>query len=123
MKYPVLLLAREIDAGGTERQLVETALGLDRTRFEPYVGTFRPSAVRADQLRAGGVPLVHFPVYSFRSTMAVVCAWRLARFIHRRGIRLVHAFDAPTAVFATPVTRYLTSAVMLTSQRGHQIGR
>jgi glycosyltransferase involved in cell wall biosynthesis len=120
MKVPVLLMAREIEAGGSERQLVETALGLDRSRFEPYVGVFRPSSTRAGQLRAAGVPLVHFPVYSFRSPMALVGAWRLARFIRAHQIRLVHAFDAPLAVYATPVTRYLTSAVMLSSQRGHR---
>ena len=36
----VLLLARELGLGGTERQLAETALALDRDRFEPHVGCF-----------------------------------------------------------------------------------
>lgn len=120
MTYPVLLMAREIDAGGSERQLVETAIGLDRARFQPYVGTFRPSSTRAEQLRAAGIPLVHFPVYSFRSRGAAVNQWRLARFIRSRGIRLVHTFDAPLTVYATAAVRYFTPAVMLSSQRGHR---
>src|SRR6266403_2465618 len=121
MKYPVLLLARELHhQGGSERQMVETAVGLDRKRFEPYVGTFRPQGLRADQLRAAGVPVIHFPVYSWRSRAAVSGMWQLARFIRSHKIRLVHAFDGPLAVYATPVVRYFTSAVMLSSQRGHR---
>jgi L-malate glycosyltransferase len=118
--HPVLLLLRELHGGGSERQLAEIALGLDRSRFEPYAGAFHPVGLRADQLRAAGVPVIHFPVKSFRSPSALAGAWSLARFIRTRGIRLVHAFDAPLAVFATPVTRYLTRAAMLTSQRGHR---
>jgi len=120
MTHRVLLMARELDTGGSERQLTEIALGLDRSRFEPYVGVFRPDGLRGEQLRAAGVPVIHFPVYSFRSAGALAGAWKLARFIRSRGIDVVHAFDAPLAVFATPVTRYLTRAAMLTSQRGHR---
>jgi glycosyltransferase involved in cell wall biosynthesis len=124
MTYPVLLMARELHGGGSERQLTEIALGLrlnvDPSRFEPYVGTFRPNGLRGDQLRAAGVPILELPVYSFRSTASLTGAWNLARFIRARRIRLVHAFDAPLATFATPVTRFLTSAKMLTSQRGHR---
>jgi L-malate glycosyltransferase len=120
MKYPVLLMARELEAGGSERQLTEIALGLDRSRFEPYVGTFRPKGLRGDDLRAAGVPVVHLPVYSFRSRAALAGAWQLARLIRSRGIRLVHTFDAPLTVYATPVVRYFTKAVMLSSQRGRR---
>ena len=119
-RFPILLLARELEAGGSERQLAETALGLDRSRFDPYVGTFRPHSARADQLRAAGIPVIHFPVYSFRSRGALVGAWRLARFIRAKKIQLVHTFDAPLTAFATPVVRYLTRALMVSSQRGHR---
>ncbi len=71
MKYPVLLMARELHQGGSERQMAEIALGLDRGRFQPHVGTFRPQGMRGDQLRAEGVPVVQFPVFSFRSLGAV----------------------------------------------------
>ncbi len=121
VKYPVLLMARELhQLGGSERQLTEIALGLDRVRFEPHVATFRLQGLRGDQLRARGVPVIQFPVYSFRSSAALAGIGQLARYIHRHNIRLVHAFDAPLTVYATPVTRYLTSAVMLSSQRGHR---
>jgi L-malate glycosyltransferase len=120
MKHSVLLLARELHQGGSERQLTEVALGLDRARFEPHVGAFRPDGMRGDELRNAGIPTVHFPVYSFRSAAAVAGFWRLVRYIRRHNIHLVHTFDAPLTVYAMPVVRYFTSAVAVSSQRGHR---
>ena len=51
MPHKVLLLARELGLGGTERQLAETALSLDRARFEPHVGCFTSGGFRARELR------------------------------------------------------------------------
>jgi L-malate glycosyltransferase len=116
----VLLLARELDLGGSERQMTEIAKTLDRSRFIPHVGCFRPRGMRSAELAAAGVPIVHFPVDSFLSFGAIREAWNLRRYIRRHGIRLVHAFDYPLTLFATPVARYLTSAVVVSSQRSHR---
>jgi hypothetical protein len=64
---PVLLMVRELNLGGSERQMAEIAKALDRSRFDPRVGCFRPAGLRADDLRAAGVPIVHFPVPSLAS--------------------------------------------------------
>lgn len=120
MKRPILLMARELHLGGSERQMTEIALSLDRTRFEPHVGTFRPEGIRGDELSAAGFPVIQFPVYSFRSRAALMGIWRLARYIRHHRIQLVHSFDAPTTLYAMPVTRYFTSAVPVSSQRGHR---
>ena len=45
-------MVRELHHGGSERQMTETALALDRTRFEPHVGAFIAGGSRADELRA-----------------------------------------------------------------------
>ena len=71
MAWPVLLLARELDLGGSERQITEIAKTLDRSRFDPHVGCFRPQGIRNAELAAAGVPIVHFPVDSFASLGAV----------------------------------------------------
>ena len=102
MRWPVLLMARELDLGGSERQMALIAGALDRSKFAPVVGCFRPEGLRRRDLEQAGIPVEHFPVYSFASPQAVSGAWRLARFIRRRGIRLVHTFDYPLAVFALP---------------------
>ena len=113
-------MARELDLGGSERQMALIAGALDRSKFAPVVGCFRPAGLRARELERSGVPIEHFPVYSFASGQAVAGAWQLARFIRQRGIRLVHTFDYPLAVFGVPVARLFTDAVPVSSQRSHR---
>ena len=54
MAWPVLLLARELDLGGSERQMTEIAKTLDRSRFTPHVGCFRPQGIRNAELCRDG---------------------------------------------------------------------
>jgi glycosyltransferase involved in cell wall biosynthesis len=113
----VLLLSRELGQGGSERQLVEIAKALDRSRFEVHVGCFHPQGFRSAELSREGIPILHLPVYSFRSFAAVRGAWRLATYLRRRRIRLVHTFDTPMNCFAVPVARVCGVPVVLSSQR------
>ncbi len=117
-RIPVLLMARELGIGGTERQLVETARFLEGDHFEPHVGCFRPGGLRTRDLEAAGVPILHLPVYSFKSPAVVSGARQLARYIHEHRIQIVHSFDAPLNVFAVPVARWAGTPAVLSSQRG-----
>ena len=120
MAWPVLLMARELDLGGSERQMTEIAKALDRSRFEPHVGCFRPEGLRGPELRAAGVPIAQFPVHSFASPSALSSAWQLARYIRRHHIRLVHTYDFPLTIYAVPVAHFFTSAIVLSSARCHR---
>jgi glycosyltransferase involved in cell wall biosynthesis len=114
---PVLLMVRELNLGGTERQLAETAKALDRSRFDPRVGCFRPTGLRGDELRAAGVPIVQFPVPSLASLTGAV---RIVRYIREQGIRLVHTFDTPANLYGVPAARMAGSTAILSSQRVHR---
>jgi glycosyltransferase involved in cell wall biosynthesis len=120
MAWPVLLLARELDLGGSERQMTEIAKTLDRSRFSPHVACFRPQGLRRSELAASAVPIVHFPVDSFASWGAFSEGWKLGSYIRRHNIRLVHTFDYPLTLFAVPVARWSTRAVVVSSQRSHR---
>jgi glycosyltransferase involved in cell wall biosynthesis len=120
MAWPVLLLARELDLGGSERQMTEIAKTLDRSRFSPHVACFRPQGLRRAELAASAVPIVHFPVDAFVSWGAFREGWKLGSYIRRHNIRLVHTFDYPLTLFAVPVARLSTRAVVLSSQRSHR---
>ncbi len=117
-RIPVLLLVRELGIGGTERQLVETARFLQRERFIPHVGCFRPDGLRRKDLEQAGVPTLHLPVYSFKSPAVLRAAAQLIRYIHRHRIQIVHSFDAPLNVFAVPVARMAGTPAVISSQRG-----
>jgi glycosyltransferase involved in cell wall biosynthesis len=111
---PILLMVRELNLGGSERQMTEIAKALDRSRFAPRVGCFRPAGLRADDLRAAGVPIVRFPVPSLASVRGAV---RIAAYIREQGIRLVHTFDTPANLYGVPAARLAGSAVVVSSQR------
>jgi glycosyltransferase involved in cell wall biosynthesis len=120
MAWPVLLLARDLDMGGSERQLTEIAKALDRSRFEPIAGCFQPAGVRALELAEAGVQVVNFPVSSFVSAGAISGAAKFVRYIRANKIKVVHTFDYPFTVFAVPLAHFFTSAVVVSSQRSHR---
>lgn len=111
---PILLMVRELTSGGSERQAAEMAKALDRSRFDPRVGCFRPAGLRADDLRAAGVPIVHFPVPSLASVRGAI---QIAAYVRRQNIRLVHTFDTPANLYGVPAARVAGSAVVVSSQR------
>jgi glycosyltransferase involved in cell wall biosynthesis len=114
---PVLLMARELGLGGSERQLTEVARSLDRSRFVPHVGCMSSQGLRTEALHAAGVPIVRFPVRSLYHPSTIACAFQLSTFIRERGIRLVHTFDTPMNLFGVPPAWLSRRAVVLSSQR------
>lgn len=120
MAWPVLLMAYELNQGGSERQMTEIAKALDRSLFEPHVGCLRPEGLRGRELKEAGVPIVHIPVTSLMSTSAISGAWQLAQYIRRHKIRLVHTYDYPLTSFAVPIAKFLTSAIVASSTRAHR---
>lgn len=118
--WPILLMARELGAGGSERQLAEVAGVLDRSLFEPHVGCFHAGGLRAQELRERGVPVVAIPARSYLSPSAVPAALALGRYLRRRQIQLVHTFDVPLNLFGVPVARAFRVPVVLASQRAYR---
>lgn len=120
MPVPVMLLSRQLEFGGTERQLTAVALGLDPSLFEVHVGCFHPEGAFGSQLRAAGVPVIRFPVRSFRDSTALVGARQMHHYLKQHRIRLVHTFDVPMNVFAVPVARAAGVRCVISSQRAQR---
>jgi glycosyltransferase involved in cell wall biosynthesis len=118
---PILLLNYDLRFGGSERQLAEVALHLDRARFVPHVGCIRLQGGRRGELERAGVPLVEFSFRSFKSPDCLAAGWRLRTYIRRHRIRLIHSFDVPGNIFGMPfgfLTRFPSRVpVLLSSQR------
>lgn len=120
MPIPVLLLVRELGIGGTERQLVETAKFLQRDRFQPHVGCFRPYGPRLVELQRAGVPILNLPMPSFLSPALLSASARFIRYVREHNIKVVHSFDAPLNIFSVPVAKSAGVPAVLSSQRGHR---
>lgn len=117
---PVLLMVRALGAGGTERQMTETARFLDRSRFAPHVCCLVPDGFRKAEIEQAGVPLFTLRVPSFVRPSVVRGAWQLASLIRRRRIAIVHTFDVPMNLFGTLPARLAGTPVVLSSQRAHR---
>jgi glycosyltransferase involved in cell wall biosynthesis len=113
-------VTRELGLGGSERQLAETALALDRDRWQPHVACFTAGGFRARELEAAGVPVLELGVRSLVSGTAVTAARRLGAYGARHGIQVVHAFDVPSDLFTVPAARLYRVPVVLSSQRAHR---
>lgn len=115
--HSLLLAARELGSGGSERQMTELALALDPAEFTVHVACFHAGGFRSDQLRRRGVSILDLPVRSFVSWSAVRGAWKLGRYLRRHRIHLVHTFDLPLTCFGVPVARISGVPIVLSSQR------
>ena len=118
--WPVLLMIREVDVGGTERQLTEVAKALDRHLVHPHVGCCISQGLCATELRDAGVPIVEFPIRSFASSRTFTAAMQMGRYLREHRIQLVHTFDVPATIFGVYAARLFRSPIVLSSQRAHR---
>ena len=118
MPQPVLLMIRELGLGGTERQLTAVARALDREKFEPHVGCFRDQGLRLKDLEAARVPIVRFPLESFKRPFPGVVA--MMRYLRMHRIKLLHAFDPPAIIFGIPIAEMSGQVITVSSQRSHR---
>jgi glycosyltransferase involved in cell wall biosynthesis len=119
-KWPVLLLVESLGHGGCERDATKIAVGLDRSRFEPHVAIFHAGGFLTPQLEAAGVPILPLPLRSFRNSSAVLAARTMGAYIRRHRIQLVHSFDVPSDIFATPVARWYRVPAVVSSQLSYR---
>src|SRR5206468_1125473 len=90
---PVLLMVRELDQGGVERDVAKVATHLDRQRFTPHIASYFQHGMRYEELRAAGIPMFHMPVRAFMQANTVHQAWRLRRYLVQNRIGLLHSYD------------------------------
>lgn len=116
----ILLLVRLLGQGGSERQATVTAMALRKAGYQTHVGCVDPSGIRGDELRAAGIPVVSFPIETLASPYTVWQGMRLAAYIRRHRIDLVHTFDVPMNIFGVPFAWAARPKVLLSSQRAHR---
>lgn len=113
-------MVRSLGQGGCERDATKLAVGLDRSRFVPHVGVFQLGGVRTAEVESAGVPIAHFPVKSLLNSSVLRVARELGRYVRENGIKIVHAFDVPTDLFAAPAARWQGVPVVVTAQLSHR---
>ena len=115
---PILLMSHSLGHGGGERQLALTALTIDRSRFEPHVGSCE-GGFWVDRLREAGVPFFRMGPRSLVGFSALREARRLRAYIREHGIRIVQSFDYTMNVLGIPAARSVPGVITLSNQRCH----
>jgi L-malate glycosyltransferase len=116
---PVMLMARELDQGGVERDVAKIAAHLDRTRFQAHVASYSNWGMRYEEVCAAGIPFLHLPVKAPLSRAGLSAAILLARYIRKHGIRVLHSYDVSCGL-GVPVARCLGLPAILSSQLSYR---
>jgi glycosyltransferase involved in cell wall biosynthesis len=101
----VLMVARDLDLGGIERDISKFARHLGTYGVEPHVACFNPGGMRWREIEGAGIPLVTIPVKSFRSKSAIEGARIFRQYVVENAIQVVHAFDVTADIFCVPLAR------------------
>jgi glycosyltransferase involved in cell wall biosynthesis len=118
-RIPVLLMARELDQGGVERDVAKMAVHLDSARFETHVASYCDWGMRYEELRGAGVPFLHLPTLKPLSRDGFRAALLLRRYIREHAIRVVHAYDV-SGILGQPAAQAAGVPVVIGSQLSYR---
>jgi glycosyltransferase involved in cell wall biosynthesis len=93
------------EVGGTERQCLNLALGLNERGFDVRFGCFRQAGRLRDELDARGIPITEYSMRSFYSGQFVRRQLALARELRSRRTQIMQAYNLHGNVFAIPAAR------------------
>lgn len=96
-KHRVLLLNSSLHFGGAENVIAELCRGLDRDRFEVFVGYTRTRGQLGQVLADEGMAIVDLAARE-QSGRDYGGPLRLRRFVRNRGIHIVHSHDLPSMI-------------------------
>src|SRR5437879_4685028 len=114
----VLHVIDNLDVGGTETQMVQVARRLDPRFYQVTVATLRAGGPLTELLVNAGIRVMEFPkrgsMLSFQAAYQLI---RMAWFIRRERIDVIHAHDLWANQMAVPAARLAGARVIISSQR------
>lgn len=113
----ILEFANALAIGGTERQFVNLARGLDPSRFRVHVGTLAQGGQLAAELERADVPMVTYRIHRLYGPGAIRQQARLVRYLRRHHIQLIHTHGFYANSFALPPAFLARTPVRIASIR------
>jgi L-malate glycosyltransferase len=114
----ILYVVTSLDVGGTETQMVQMAQRLDPRRYDVTVATLGAGGPLTEALQTAGIRILEVPkrrtMLSFRAACQLI---RMAWFIRREKIDVVHAHDLWGNLMAVPAAWLARAPVIISSQR------
>jgi glycosyltransferase involved in cell wall biosynthesis len=116
-KIKLLQMLNNFHIGGTERQVTNLALGLDTSHFDLHLACLRNSGELLAEIEKLHVPRQEFRIGPLYSPKTFWQGIRLARYVRRNLIQIVHSYGFYASVFAVPVARIAGASIVVASIR------
>ncbi len=116
-RIKLLKMITNFRIGGTERQVVNLALGIDSSRFDLHMASMSHSGELLNELEQLHVPQPEFKISSLYNPQTGVQAMRLARYIRENFIQIVHSYGFYPNVFTVLAGRMAGTAIVVASIR------
>jgi glycosyltransferase involved in cell wall biosynthesis len=114
---PILLVGDTLAVGGTERQFTEIARGLSHAGWQIHVACLRAEGPLRARLEEVGIHPWSCGEGSLKSPVFLRGIWRLARYMRRHRIGLVHSFDFYSNLYGVLAGRLARTRIVMASQR------
>ena len=98
--------------GGTENHFMALSRSLDAARFDQHFACLRRWGPFVTELMERRIPLTEYRVATFRSVNALLQQARLAQYVRRHAIDIVHTYSFYGNVFAVPPGRFAAPVVI-----------
>ena len=113
----ILKFLNHFNIGGTERQFIHIANGLNPFKFDVEVACFRTEGPLLHSLRPE-MPVLIYPVHkSFHHFRSILSQFRLAKDIRKRKIDIVHTYGWYPNVFGLPPAWLAMRPILIASMR------
>ena len=116
-KIKLLQILTNFHIGGTERQVANLALGIDSSHFDLHLACLWHSGELLAELEALRAPRPEFRIGRLYSPKTLWQGFRLARYVRRNLIQIVHSFGFYPNVFTVPVARLAGASIVVASIR------
>jgi L-malate glycosyltransferase len=103
--------------GGTERQVMTLATGLDSARFDLSLACLRSSDLLPEMARLPGWPPEEYSVTNLYNPRAIAARLRFASHLRARRIHIVHTYNFYPNAFAIPAAWIARVPVIVASIR------
>ena len=92
--------------GGTERQVMNLATGIDPQRFDLHMGCLGKVGAYLEEALSRGIPVEEFRIKSLYSAGSMRSRLRLAGYLSDHAIQIVHSYGFYSNLFAIPAARF-----------------
>jgi glycosyltransferase involved in cell wall biosynthesis len=116
-RVPVVEFVNSLYAGGTERQALAVASGLDRRVFDVRICCLNRGGEFLPEAEARGISVEEYPIRRLFDAHSIASRVRLGRRLRAEGVKILHAWCFYGNLFAIPAARAAGIPVVIGSVR------